>query len=97
MLQPLFWCLLCITGKHRVKMLKIQAKRVDVYFGELWNTEIKSFQLAELKGRYYNKKALLGAPYSVLEITHHNATVCALETREGFEDGKLKTLFSLLK
>ena len=36
------------AGKRRVTVLKIQAKRLDVYFGGFWKTEIKSFQLAEL-------------------------------------------------
>ena len=31
-----------ITSKRRVTMLKIQAKRLDVYFSNFWKTEIKS-------------------------------------------------------
>ena len=85
-----------ITSERRVTMLKIQAKRLDVYFSNFWKTEIKSFQLAELQGRYFNAKTLLKKPYSVLEITQDNTVVCAVETREGFEEGRLKTLFSLL-
>jgi hypothetical protein len=30
-----------VAGKRRVIMLKIQAKRLDIYFGGAWNTEIK--------------------------------------------------------
>ena len=84
------------TGKRRVTKLKIQASRLDIYFSYFWNSEIKSFQLADLQGRYSNAKAILGKPYSVLEITQDKAVVCAVETRVGFEEGRLKTLLSLL-
>ena len=39
------------VGKRRVTMIKIEAKRLDIYFDGFWKTEIKSFQLAELEGR----------------------------------------------
>ena len=85
-----------MAGKRQVKMLKVQAKGLDVYFGGFRNTEIKSFQLTDLQGRYFNAKTLFGKSYSVLEITYDNATVCAVGTREGFEEGRLKELFLLL-
>ena len=77
-------------------MLKIQAKRLDVYFGGSWKTEIKSFQLAELQGRLWDAKNFLGGKYSVLEIAQNGYPICAVETRDGFEETRLKTLLSLL-
>lgn len=85
-----------ITGKRRVTTLKIQAKRLDVYFASSWKTEIKSFQLAELQGSLLSAKAFLGEKYSILEIVRNGNPICAVETRDGFEEARLKTLFSLL-
>ena len=85
-----------IVGKRRVNTLKIQAKRLDIYFSGSWKTEIKSFQLAELQGRFLNAKTFLGGKYSILEIAQNGNQICAVETRDGFEEARLKTLFSLL-
>ncbi|MBF9237991.1 hypothetical protein I2I05_11355 [Hymenobacter sp. BT683] len=85
-----------VAGRRRVTKLKIQAKRLDVYFGGFWKTEIKSFQLTELKGRFLNAKAFWGEQYSILEIEQNGTPIFAVETREGFEEAKLKTLFSLI-
>ena len=85
-----------VIGKRRVTKLKIQAKRLDVYFGGFWKTEIKSFQLAELQGRLSEVKDFLGGKYSILEIAQNGNPICVVESRDGFEETRLKTLLSLL-
>ncbi|WP_201981074.1 hypothetical protein [Hymenobacter rubidus] len=85
-----------VIGKRRVTKIKIQAKRVDIYFGGSLKTEIKSFQLAELQGRLSEVKDILGGKYTILEIAQNGNTVCAVETRDGFEESRLKMLISLL-
>jgi len=78
-------------------MLKIQAKRLDIYFGGSWNTEMKSFQLTDLQGQLTKSKDFLGKPYSTLKLSQNGVIICAVETRDGFEENRLKILLSLLK
>lgn len=84
-----------VIGRRRVKILKIQGKRLDIYFAG-WRSEAKSFQLNELQGGFTQSSTVLGKQHYKLELSQNGELVAAVKTQDGFEEKRLRTLYSLL-
>lgn len=85
-----------VIGKRRITMLKIQGKRLDIYFGG-WHSEMKSFQLKDLQGRFAESISPSGKQRYTLELSQNSEIIGAVKTQDGFEGNRLRTLLSLLR